>query len=100
MPPASLEPVPSNLLPFQVGEKVSFPDRVDPDLLPALLNDEAFQKTVEARHPAHRFAGMYGRVEAIGVADGVIQFDVTVIDPATGTPISEVVHRATMEEIQ
>lgn len=97
MPPktksAYLEPIPAELVPFQVGEKVAFPDIVTN---PASI----VPGSVEERHPEHPLAGMYGRVEAIGVADGLIQFDVTVIDPATGEPTSDELQRVTMEEIQ
>ena len=81
MPPktkrAYLEPLPYGLVPFAVGEKVAF--RED-----------------HGEHP-----GLYGRVEALGLEDGAVAFDLLVLDPATGMPIEpEVVRRTTMEEIQ
>jgi len=101
MPPKTtrreLVPVPPELLPFQVGEKIAFPDIIDS---PGALSDAQRLDTVEARHPKHKFAGMYGRVEAIGVCDGELQFDVTVIDPVSGQPVSEAFERVTMKEIQ
>lgn len=73
----TLEPIPQTSVPFWVGEKVAF--RED-----------------HADHP-----GMYGLIETIGVADGLIQFDVSVIDPSTGGPVDPpVTRRATMEDIQ
>ena len=96
-----LDPLPREALPWlSVGEKIAFPDIVSDEAYAALQADPHFQGTVEARHPKHRFAGLYGRVEAIGVADGKLQFDVTVIDPATGQPVAETLERVTLEEIQ
>lgn len=104
MPPKTtrkhLEPIPVNLLPFKVGAKIAFPDVVSDEEYAGLQSDEAFQQRVEYRHPKHRLAGMYGRVEEIGVADGSLQFYVTVIDPATGLVVGDEWELATMEEIQ
>jgi len=74
--PKSLEPIPQTNVPFWIGEKIAF--RED--------------------HPDH--PGMYGLIQNIGVADGIIQFDVTVLDPATNTPATDELRRTTMEEIQ
>lgn len=96
-----LDPLPREALPWlSVGEKVAFPDVITDEAYAALRATPEFQGTAEARHPKHRLAGMYGRVEAIGIGGGKIQLDVTVIDPATGQPVAETLERVTLEEIQ
>lgn len=71
-------------VPFQVGEKVAFPDE------------------------GHKHAGLYGSVEAIGVDEnGDLVFDLALIDPATGTWVpskkkgeEKIIYRAGMGDIQ
>jgi hypothetical protein len=73
-----LDPLPTGFTDLLVGDKIAFTED----------------------HPEH--PGMYGIIETIGLADGVLSFDVTVIDPATRETTEDppVSYRATIEEVQ
>jgi hypothetical protein len=73
------------LVPFNVGERVAFPD-IDPG----------------PGNPAqHEHAGRYGVIKAIGYADGGIRLDLLVFDPNAGVQDADsIIYRATMGELQ
>lgn len=78
-------------LSLRVGEKIAFPDYVDP--------------VGESPDDNHVQAGMYGIIRVIGIYDNAIKFDCAVVDPFTGLVQTdddgeEVIHRAGLGEFQ